>query len=167
MDDDGKPIAKTKKKAIFEDEGLEAARDIFGCDFDYGEFEQYEDYDEAEDEEEEDDEDYEEDEEVEGKERRHRRKERRKPIKKSIYEVFEPSELERGHLTDQDHEIRKSDIPERFQLRQIPVTRTRGEGDDRATDKELDQEAKWIYHHAFFKPYISNQVFEKTTLLVE
>lgn len=42
MDDDGKPIAKTKKKAIFEDEGLEAARDIFGCDFDYGEFEQYE-----------------------------------------------------------------------------------------------------------------------------
>ncbi|ROT72463.1 putative transcription elongation factor SPT6-like isoform X2 [Penaeus vannamei] len=132
VDDDGKPIAKTKKKAIFEDEGLEAARDIFGCDFDYGEFEQYE-------------------------ERRHRRKERRKPIKKSIYEVFEPSELERGHLTDQDHEIRKSDIPERFQLRQIPVTRTRGEGDDRATDKELDQEAKWIYHHAFFKPYISNQ----------
>lgn len=42
VDDDGKPIAKTKKKAIFEDEGLEAARDIFGCDFDYGEFEQYE-----------------------------------------------------------------------------------------------------------------------------
>ncbi|XP_042883795.1 transcription elongation factor SPT6-like [Penaeus japonicus] len=157
VDDDGKPIAKTKKKAIFEDEGLEAARDIFGCDFDYGEFEQYEDYDEAEDEEEEEDDDYEEDEEVEGRERRHRRKERRKPIKKSIYEVFEPSELERGHLTDQDHEIRKSDVPERFQLRQIPVTRTRGEGDDRATDKELDQEAKWIYHHAFFKPYISNQ----------
>ncbi|XP_047491052.1 transcription elongation factor SPT6-like [Penaeus chinensis] len=157
VDDDGKPIAKTKKKAIFEDEGLEAARDIFGCDFDYGEFEQYEDYDEGEDEEEEDDDDYEEDEDVEGRERRHRRKERRKPIKKSIYEVFEPSELERGHLTDQDHEIRKSDVPERFQLRQIPVTRTRGEGDDRATDKELDQEAKWIYHHAFFKPYISNQ----------
>lgn len=42
MDDDGKPIARQKKKAIFDDEGLEAARDIFGCDFDYGEFEQYE-----------------------------------------------------------------------------------------------------------------------------
>lgn len=42
VDDDGKPIAKQKRKAVFEDEGLEAARDIFGCDFDYGEFEQYE-----------------------------------------------------------------------------------------------------------------------------
>lgn len=35
-------MQKTKKKPLFEDEGLEAARDIFGCDFDYGEFEQYE-----------------------------------------------------------------------------------------------------------------------------
>ncbi|KAK8722073.1 hypothetical protein OTU49_012465 [Cherax quadricarinatus] len=158
VDDEGKPIAKQKRKAIFEDEGLEAARDIFGCDFDYGEFEQYEDWEEGEEEEEEEDDDYEEDEEGgEGREHRRGRKERRKQIKKSIYEVFEPSELERGHLTDQDHEIRKLDIPERFQLRQIPVSRTRGEGDDRSTDKELDQEAKWIYHHAFFRPYISNQ----------
>ncbi|XP_071546473.1 transcription elongation factor SPT6 [Panulirus ornatus] len=156
VDDDGKPIAKQKRKAVFEDEGLEAARDIFGCDFDYGEFEQYEDWEEGEEEEEEDD-DYEEDEEGEGRDRRRGRKERRKQVKKSIYEVFEPSELERGHLTDQDQEIRKLDIPERFQLRQIPVTRTRGEGDDRSTDKELDQEAKWIYHHAFFRPFISNQ----------
>lgn len=42
MDDEGKPYARQKKKPVFEDEGLEAARDIFGCDFDYGEFEQYE-----------------------------------------------------------------------------------------------------------------------------
>ncbi|XP_045599264.1 transcription elongation factor SPT6 [Procambarus clarkii] len=158
VDDEGKPIAKQKRKAVFEDEGLEAARDIFGCDFDYGEFEQYEDWEEREDEEEDDDDDYEEDEEGgEGREHRRGRKERRKQVKKTIYEVFEPSELERGHLTDQDHEIRKLDIPERFQLRQIPVSRTRGEGDDRSTDKELDQEAKWIYHHAFFRPFISNQ----------
>ncbi|KAG7162673.1 Transcription elongation factor SPT6-like [Homarus americanus] len=157
VDDEGKPIARQKRKAVFEDEGLEAARDIFGCDFDYGEFEQYEGWEEGE-EEEDDDDDYEEDEDGgEGKEHRRGRKERRKQIKKSIYEVFEPSELERGHLTDQDHEIRKLDIPERFQLRQIPVTRTRGEGDDRSTDKELDHEAKWIYHHAFFRPFISNQ----------
>ncbi|KAK7079180.1 Transcription elongation factor SPT6 [Halocaridina rubra] len=157
VDDDGQPIAKQKRKAVFEDEGLEAARDIFGCDFDYGEFEQYEDWEEGEDEEEEEDEDYEDDEEGEGRERRRGRKERKKAVKKSIYEVFEPSELERGHLTDLDQQIRKSDVPERFQLRQIPVTRTRGEGDDRTSDKELDQEAKWIYHHAFFKPFISNQ----------
>lgn len=75
-----------------------------------------------------------------------------------FFQVFEPSELERGHLTDQDHQIRKLDIPERFQLRRIPVTRTRGDGDDRSADKELTQEAKWIYHHAFFRPFISNQV---------
>ncbi|KAK4315769.1 hypothetical protein Pmani_013007 [Petrolisthes manimaculis] len=156
VDDEGKPIARQKKKAIFEDEGLEAARDIFGCDFDYGEFEQYEDWEEGADEDDEDD-DYEEDEDGEAREQRRARKERRKQVKKSIYEVFEPSELERGHLTDQDHEIRKLDVPERFQLRQIPVTRTRGETDDRTTDKELDQEAKWIYHHAFFRPFISNQ----------
>lgn len=42
MDEEGKPFARQKKKPVFEDEGLEAARDIFGCDFDYGEFEQYE-----------------------------------------------------------------------------------------------------------------------------
>ena len=72
--------------------------------------------------------------------------------------VFEPSELERGHLTSHDHDVRKTDIPERFQLRQIPVTPTRIEGDDRTFEKELDDEAKWIYHHAFYRPYISNQV---------
>lgn len=42
VDEEGKPYARQKKKPVFEDEGLEAARDIFGCDFDYGEFEQYE-----------------------------------------------------------------------------------------------------------------------------
>lgn len=30
--------------------------------------------------------------------------------------MFEPVELERNHLTDQDEEIRKADIPERFQV---------------------------------------------------
>lgn len=30
--------------------------------------------------------------------------------------MFEPVELERGHLTDLDKEIRATDIPERFQV---------------------------------------------------
>lgn len=72
--------------------------------------------------------------------------------------MFEPFELIRGHLTDQDTEIRKLDIPERFQLRTIPVTRTRDEADPRAADKELEHETEWIYHHAFYRPFISNQV---------
>ncbi|CAL4063268.1 unnamed protein product, partial [Meganyctiphanes norvegica] len=156
VDDDGKPIKMHKKKAVFDDEGLEAARDIFGCDFDYGEFEQYDDWEEGEEEEEDEDDEYDEDDD-DGPRPPKRKKEKRKAIKKSIYEVFEPSELERGHLTDQDQEIRKIDIPERFQLRLIPVTRTRAEGDDRSTDKELDAESKWIYHHAFYRPFISNQ----------
>ncbi|MCL4132323.1 UNVERIFIED_CONTAM: hypothetical protein GTU68_012792, partial [Idotea baltica] len=104
-----------------------------------------------------DDDDYEDDEDTEREVTARRPKEKRKTSKKSIYEVFEPSDLERGHLTSQDHEIRKSDVPERFQLRQIPVTPTRAEGDDRSTDKELEDEAKWIYFHAFYRPFISNQ----------
>ena len=30
--------------------------------------------------------------------------------------VYEPSELERKHFTDQDNEIRTTDMPERFQV---------------------------------------------------
>ena len=30
--------------------------------------------------------------------------------------MFEPSELERGHMTDVDQEIRSADIPERFHV---------------------------------------------------
>ena len=159
VDDDGKPIQKAKNKKMFDDEGLEAARDIFGVDFDYDEIAQYDDWDadEEEDEDEEDEDEYADEDDAERIPRK-KRKERRKAATKSIYEVFEPSELERGHLTDQDHEIRKQDVPERFQLRQIPVTGTRGEGDDRSKDLELEKEANWIYTHAFYKPYISNQV---------
>ena len=49
-------------------------------------------------------------------------------------------------------QIRNTDIPERMQLREIPVT-TVPEGSD-----ELDEEAQWIYKQAFCKPTISNQV---------
>ena len=71
-----------------------------------------------------------------------------------------------GAPTDQDHEIPKLDIPEWFQLWQIPVTRTRGEGNDRTTDNEMDQEAEWIYSHTFFRPFISNQVRAGSFFLV-
>ena len=32
-------------------------------------------------------------------------------------QVFEPSELEKGMLTNKDNEIRTADVPERFQVR--------------------------------------------------
>lgn len=36
--------------------------------------------------------------------------------RKSIFELYEPSELESSHMTDQDNEIRTTDMPERFQV---------------------------------------------------
>ena len=45
-----------------------------------------------------------------------RRKAKQKKAKKktSIYDVYEPSELERGFFTERDNDIRVTDMPERF-----------------------------------------------------
>lgn len=151
VDDDGRPIADKRKrrKPIFSDAALQEAQDIFGVDFDYDEFEKY---GEDEYEEEEEDDEYVDDE-GEDSERRRRPKKaaRKKPTRKSIFEIYEPSELKRGHFTDLDNEIREKDIPERMQLRDFPVTPV-PEGSD-----ELDDEAEWIYKQAFCKPTISCQ----------
>lgn len=77
-------------------------QDIFGVDFDYDEFEKYadEEYEsgsEGEDE-------YEEDGEGE-REKRPKKAAKKKPSKKSIFEIYEPSELKRGHFTDVDNEV--------------------------------------------------------------
>lgn len=86
-------------------------------DFDYDEFEKYNEYDEELEEE------YEyEDDEAEGEIRVRPKKTTKKRVsRRSIFEMYEPSELESSHLTDQDNEIRATDLPERFQLRSIPV----------------------------------------------
>ena len=54
---------------------------------------------------------------------------KRKKVSKnrSIYDVYEPSELERSHLTDKDKLIRITDIPERFQVRMRRRRRRRRE----------------------------------------
>ncbi|XP_050511669.1 transcription elongation factor SPT6 isoform X2 [Diabrotica virgifera virgifera] len=148
VDDDGRPIAekKKKKKPIFTDAALQEAQETFGVDFDYDEFSKY-DEDDYEDEEEEDDE-YEEDD-VE-KRKRPKKTSKKKPTKKSIFEVYEPSELKRGFFTDLDNEIRNTDIPERMQLRDVPITAV---PDD---STELDDEAEWIYRQAFCNRTVSN-----------
>lgn len=76
---------------------------------------------------------------------------KKKATKKTIFDIYEPSELKRGHFTDLDNEIRKTDIPERMQLRQVPVTAV-PEG-----SHELDDEANWIYRFAFCKQTVSEQ----------
>ncbi|CAN7987050.1 unnamed protein product [Ixodes hexagonus] len=147
VDDDGQPITKGKKKRHikYTDSALQEAQDIFGVDFDFEEFSKYQDeYDEEMEEEE-----YE-DEEEEGEARpRPKKTTRKRPTKKSIFEVYEPVELERGHFTDRDNEIRATDIPERFQLRTVPVTS--------APEDEIGREAEWVYKHAFGNPTVSIQ----------
>ncbi|XP_043230112.1 transcription elongation factor SPT6-like isoform X3 [Amphibalanus amphitrite] len=147
VDEDGKPLSKgpKKKKHIFADAALQEAQDIFGVDFDFDEFDKYG----VEEESDADDEGIEEDD-PDAPRRRARKKAAKK---KSIYEIYEPSELERGHFTDLDNTIRKTDVPERMQLRAVPVTAT----ELGSEDPELDQEAEWIFKHAFNDKPISTQ----------
>ncbi|XP_077258460.1 transcription elongation factor SPT6 isoform X1 [Temnothorax americanus] len=152
VDDDGRPIAekRKKKKPIFSDAALQEAQDIFGVDFDYDEFGKYGEEDYEEEEEEEEDEYLDDDIDTE-RPRRPKKQLKKKTTRKSIFEIYEPSELKRGHFTDMDNEVRNTDIPERMQLRSVPVTPV-PEGSD-----ELDLEAEWIYKQAFCKPTISIQ----------
>lgn len=149
VDDDGNPISdkRKKKKHVLNDASLQEGQDIFGVDFDYEEFEKYDD-DEYEDESEVDE--YE-DEPNEERSKKPKKQTRKKTSKKTIFDIFEPSELKRGHFTDLDNEIRKADVPERMQLRDVPITQVS------ESSTELDEEAEWIYKHAFCKPPISSQ----------
>ena len=65
-------------------------------------------------------------------------------------QVYELSELERGHFTDKDQEIRITDLPEQFLQRTYPVVPREA--------AELEREAKWIYQQAFVTRTISKQV---------
>lgn len=148
VDDDGQPLKKPKwrkKLPGYADAALQEAQEIFGVDFDYDEFEKYNEDDEEMEE-------YEyEDEEAEGETTRVRPKKtaKKRVSRRSIFEIYEPSELESSHLTDQDNEIRTTDLPERFQLRTIPIKS--------AEDDELEEEADWIYRNAFSTLTISQQ----------
>ncbi|KAL7027357.1 hypothetical protein ACKWTF_005413 [Chironomus riparius] len=146
VDDYGVSIAekKRKRKPVFTDAALQEGQDIFGVDFDYNEFDAYEE-DEYEDESADEDE-YEE----EDQEKRTKKASRKKVQKKSIFDIYEPSELKRGHFTDLDNHIRKTDIPERMQLRDVPIQSVP------ENSTELEDEAEWIYHQAFFKKTISH-----------
>ena len=151
VDEDGQPIKrdrKQKKKHIFTDSARQMAEDIFGVAFDYDEFEQYGGDEYESDEEEDEDMDEDDEERAEAKQRK---KMRRKKQTKTIFDIYEPGELERGHFTKQDNEIRNIDVPERMQLRSVPVTAV-PEGSD-----ELEREAEWIFKHGFIKATVSKQ----------
>ena len=139
VDEDGRPIErkKTKRKHIFEDSQRQLAEDIFGVAFDYEEFE--------EEEKEESESDYSDDEERPVKEKK------KKKTKKTIFDIFDPNDLALGHYTDHDQQIRNTDIPERMQLRTVPVTAVPEDSD------ELDREAEWIYKKGFTEPTLTQQ----------
>lgn len=143
VDDNDQPIVrKTKKKgARYTDSAMQQAQEIFGVDFDFEDAEEDDGY--------EDEEGYEEDydEDDEGAAARVKKK---RSGRKTIYDVYEPSELERSHMTTFDQQVRAKDEPERFQLRSVPVTE--------ADDEELEAEADWIIHSAFDQPTISRQM---------
>ena len=145
VDEEGRPMKKDRKKKhhIFSESARQAAEDIFGVAFDYGEFEGYgEDEDEDAEEEDEYDSDMDadvDDEERQRKKERKRSRKKKKPAK-SIFELYEPKELELRHFTDLDNEIRNTDMPERMQLRSTPVTSV-----PEGAEEELDREADWIF----------------------
>ncbi|KAL0973192.1 hypothetical protein UPYG_G00200120 [Umbra pygmaea] len=142
VDDDGQPLKKPKwrkKLPGYTDAALQEAQEIFGGDFDFADFDAV--YDDAEEEEEEDADDASWD--------RPKKQIKKRVGRRSIFEIYEPSELESSHMTDQDNEIRSTDMPERFQLRATCVKP--------ADNDELEQEAEWIYRKAFSTLTISMQ----------
>ena len=145
VDEEGRPMKKDRKKKhhIFSDSARQAAEDIFGVAFDYDEFEGYGD-DEDEDAEEEDEYDSDMDADMDDEERQRKKDKKRgrkkKKPAKSIFELYEPKELELRHFTDLDNEIRTTDMPERMQLRSTPVTSV-----PEGAEEELDREAEWIF----------------------
>jgi transcription elongation factor SPT6 len=155
VDDDDRPIAprvRKKKSHRFTDEALQQAQDIFGVDFDFDEVQRYDESGDYEEADEEDIDDYEEGDTLNESQRSERAKKstrKRRSARKSIFEIYEPSELERSHLTKLDNDIRNADIPERFQLRSVPVTS--------CDEQEIIEEADWIYLNAFVTPTISIQ----------
>ena len=86
---------------------LQEAQEIFGGDFDFAEFDADGAYEQGEEEEEDQDEESWD---------RPKKQTKRRVGRKSIFEIYEPSELESSHMTDQDNEIRSTDMPERFQV---------------------------------------------------
>lgn len=90
----------------FSHRALQEAQEIFGGDFDFADFEA-DMYEQGEEEEEDQDEESWD---------RPKKQTKRRLGRKSIFELYEPSELENSHMTDQDNEIRTADMPERFQV---------------------------------------------------
>jgi hypothetical protein len=128
VDDSGAPIRRRRTGELdVTDERMQNAQDIFGVDFEVGDL----------------DRDLEED--SEGEElASSRAKKTRKPV--TLGEIYEPAILQRMHYTQEDIQIRRKDIPERFQRHNVEELST----DDRNV-KDLKEEVGWIYEELIKK----------------
>lgn len=160
VDDNDRPIAnrqRTKKSERFTDQALQQAQDVFGVDFDYAEVNKYleddgvdeDDEDLLDEEDEYDGEGIDDSGREPGSGAASKKKKKRHPARKSIFELYEPAELERSHLTSRDNEIRNTDIPERFQLRSVKVTP--------CSEEEIKEESQWIYKNLYTMDMVTRQ----------
>lgn len=90
---------------------MQQAQDIFGVDFDYDEIQKHvedgEDGEDTIDDEEEEDDEYDDGEAERTTERPRRSKKapKKRGNRKTIFEIYEPIELQLGHFTDRDNEV--------------------------------------------------------------
>lgn len=146
--------ARQKSHMMHQDPSLQQAQSIFGVDFDFGEFDQYgrNDSDASEETE------YEDEDDIAGGRRRKARPELKVASQDRVYELFDPADLARYFCSAEDQRIHITDVPERFQLRAIPVRQLNPESPSYKSDLiELEKEAEWIYNVAF-KEGISKKV---------
>ncbi|CAH8528420.1 unnamed protein product [Dicrocoelium dendriticum] len=148
----GEAPARATRRIVHKDAALQQAQDIFGVDFNLAEFEAFRKGRTGVDEDSEASEaEYSEDEESASvTDRKHRRRRGKLDLDDKVYELFDPSDLERAYYSQADERIRKTDIPERFQLRQVPIQVIDPGSPTYNQDlQELSDEANWIYRHAF------------------
>lgn len=138
--------ARQKRQVVHEDPSLQQAQDIFGVDFDFEEFEQYGERDSDIS----DESDYEDDEDDTGRSQRKGKRPPKIAPQDRVYELFDPTDLARNFYSPEDEQIRCTDVPERFQLRTVPVRRLDPQSATYENDlTEIEKESEWIYNVAF------------------
>lgn len=139
--------ARQRRQVVHKDPALQQAQDIFGVDFNMAEFEQYEEtgsHGSSES-------DYEDDEDDGALSRRRKTRRAAKAASHDrVYDLFDPTDLARAFYSPEDERIRCTDIPERFQLRAMPVRRLDPTSPTYEKDLlEVEKESEWIYNVAF------------------
>ena len=97
---------------------------------------------------------------------------------RTIYDVYEPEDQDRGFYTDYDVFLSEQDLPERFLDRAQAVEDCECMAEEGwaemyqikkldAIERELEKEARWIYESAFWAK-ITDQSFDPVpTLFIE